>query len=359
MRVVLTGGGTGGHIYPLLAIAEAAPDWAIDYIGNAGRLEAQIVPRAGLRFHAVPSGGIRGKRPLERARGAWRAVRGTAVAARLVRRLRPQVVVSSGGYAAFPVTLAAWLEGVPLVLVEPNASPGLANRVLMRHAARILVGFEAAIDRLPAPLRPRAVATGVPIRPAVYSGDREAARAAFSAARQDILIAAFGGSQGARAINESVIALAPHLGQGERIVLAAGQREYSRYEAMAGGNLQVMPYFWDIAQVYAAADLVVARAGALTCAELIACGLPSVLVPSPNVVGDHQTKNARVLSDAGAASLLPEAELTPERLWEEIEAVIHAPKRRRAMAASAKALGRPDAASRAVEEIARVARRLR
>ncbi len=355
MRVLLAGGGTGGHIYPLLAVAAAAPDWQCSYAGTPTGLEARIVPRAGLPFYPVPAGGVSGKSPAQRLRGVLRTARGSLSAWRLLGRLRPDVVLSSGGYAAFPVALAARWRRVPLVLIEPNATPGLANRLLMGRADRILVGFEAARSKLPLELQVRTVVTGVPVRQ-IGGTERLAAREALGFSPDSVLVAVTGGSQGARALNEAVFAIGDRLAEGEEILLATGQKEYERWSGRQGGRLHIQPYFWQMDDVLAAADIFIGRAGAMTCAEITVAGLPSVLVPLPNPAV-HQVDNARLLADAGAALLLEERDLTPDSLWETLSALMREPGRRTAMAQAAQALGRRDAAAAAAREVERVLHR--
>lgn len=354
MRVLLAGGGSGGHIYPLLAIAEAAPAWQFHYVGTPTGLESRIVPRTAIPFHAIAAGGVRGKSPLVRARSSLRTARGTLGALRLIGRLRPDVVVSSGGYAAFPVALAARWRGVPLVLIEPNATPGLSNRLLMGRATRILSGYDAAARALPPGVRARCAVTGVPVRPALVQRSRTEAREALGIPQNAVLLVAMGGSQGARPISQAVLGLAPSLQGAERILLATGERDFEAFKGEGSQHVQIEPYFWDVAGAYAAADLVVARAGAMTCAELTAFGIASVLVPSPYVPGDQQTENARLLAGEGAAVLLPQADLSPQSLLAAVAPLLRDTQRRQAMADAARALGRPDAAAAAVREIRRV-----
>jgi UDP-N-acetylglucosamine--N-acetylmuramyl-(pentapeptide) pyrophosphoryl-undecaprenol N-acetylglucosamine transferase len=356
MRVVLTGGGTGGHIYPLLAVAAAARDWQTSFIGSTVGLESQIVPKSGIEFHAVAAGGVRGKSLPVRLRSLMRSGIGVLAAYRLLGRLRPAVVLSSGGYAALPTTFAARLRGIPLALIEPNATPGLANRVAMRHAARILIAYEAARKELPNELQERAVVTGVPVRPR-RQVPRPEARDALGVAQDAVLIAVTGGSQGARALNAAVCGMAPLLGEGEQVILATGQREHERWAQEATDRLRVEPYFWDMDLVLSAADVFVGRAGAMTCAEILCAGMAAVLVPLPNPAV-HQDDNAQVLAEAGAAAVLPEDRLTPEALWQELLPIVRDEGRRRAMGLAALALGRPDAAQAAAREVSRLGGRL-
>ena len=356
MRVVLTGGGTGGHIYPLLAVAAAARDWEPSFIGSDLGLEAQIVPRAGLPFYAVPSGGVRGKSLSVRLRSLLRSGAGVLAAYRLLGRLRPQAVLSSGGYAALPVTLAARLRRIPLALIEPNATPGLANRVAMRYAARLLVGYGAAQAALPEEVRSRAVVTGVPVQ-ARRALPRAEARERLGVPEDALLIAVTGGSQGARALNAAVCGLGPRLGPHDLVLLATGQRQHAAWADAAGERLRVEPYFWDMDAVLAAADVFVGRAGAMTCAEILCAGLPAVLVPLPNPAV-HQDDNAEVLRAAGAAVVLAESALSPEELWRVLAPLLRDADLRRRMALAARSLCRPDAAAAAAREVSRLAGRL-
>jgi UDP-N-acetylglucosamine--N-acetylmuramyl-(pentapeptide) pyrophosphoryl-undecaprenol N-acetylglucosamine transferase len=354
-RVLLAGGGSGGHVYPLLAVAAAAKDWNCSYAGTPTGLESRIVPRAGLPFYPVSAGGVSGKSVVQRLRGVLRTACGSLSAWRLLGRLRPDVVVSSGGYAAFPIALAARWRRIPLVLIEPNATPGLANRLLMGRADRILVGFEAARSKLPPELQARTVVTGVPVRQLGIK-ERGDAREALGFSPDCVLVAVTGGSQGARALNEAICAIGDRLREGEEILLATGQKEYERWSHCEAGGLHIQPYLWQMDEVLAAADVFIGRAGAMTCAEITVAGIPSVLVPLPNPAV-HQVDNARLLADAGASVLLEERNLTPESLWGALQPLLRDGRERNAMAHAAKALGRSDAATAAAREVDRVLRR--
>lgn len=356
---MLSGGGTGGHVYPLLAVAEAARDWQVDYAGTAEGLEAGIVRHEGLPFHSLAAGGIRGKKVSVRVFGALRIASGVLSAIRLLHRLRPDAVLSSGGYAAAPVGFAALILHVPLLLLEPNASPGLGNRLMLSRAARVLIAFEAAYAYLPAAVRGQAVVTGVPVRERLFSGDRAAARSALGISEDTVVVAVFGGSRGATAINRAVRELSQELPENMYLLWATGERDWPEYQDVTGSSVRIEPYFWDMPSVYAAADLMICRSGANTCAEVTAMGLPSVLIPSPNVVADHQTENARVLSQAGAALLVPEHELTEGVLAEKVRALVADGPRRAAMGIAAASLGRRDAAQRAVREVEQMVLRRR
>lgn len=350
VRVVLTGGGTGGHVYPALAIAaELGPGAVVGYLGTARGLEARLVPEAGLPFYPVPATGALGKGAGALPGAALRALRGWAHALRLIRRLRPDVVVGTGGYVTGPVGLAAVTAGIPLFILEENARPGLTNRMLARFARHVAVPWAEAAAGFPPRVRTKVVVTGNPVRREVVEADRAAARAALGLDPQAPVVVVVGGSQGAQAINEQVLALvrerelwpAP-----AQLVWATGPRYHASLLARLGevpAWAHVVPYIDDMPAAYAAADVVVARAGAMTVAEITARGVPAVLVPSPNVTADHQTANARVLADRGAALLLPEGALPA--LGPTLRELLADPGRRAEMARASRSLGRPDAAA--------------
>ena len=350
VRVVLTGGGTGGHIYPALAIAaELRGAEAVGYLGTDRGLEARVVPQAGIPFYPVPATGVLGKSPAAMARGAATALAGVVRAGGILRQLRPDVVVGTGGYVTGPVGLAAALLGVSLFVLEENARPGITNRMLARFARHVAVPWADAAGGFPASVRTKVVVTGNPVRREVVAADRGAARRALDLDPTAPVLFVVGGSQGAEAINEAVLSLVrdPSLWpEGAALVWATGPRYYegivSRLSPLPAWA-RVLAYVNDMPQAYAAADLVVSRAGAMTVAEVTARGVPAVLVPSPNVTGDHQTANARVLAERGAAVLLPEARLSD--LAATVTALLGDPARREAMAAASRALGRPDAAA--------------
>jgi UDP-N-acetylglucosamine--N-acetylmuramyl-(pentapeptide) pyrophosphoryl-undecaprenol N-acetylglucosamine transferase len=355
MTVLIAGGGTGGHLYPGLALAEAltARGLQVVFVGTAGGIEARVVPAAGYPLHVLPGRQLRGG-------GVGRAVVGLATAVGsvvrglgLVRALRPALVVGVGGYASVAIVLAAWLRRVPTLLLEQNVLPGAANRVLGRIAARVCVGFAESASFLPPG---RAVYTGNPIRAQVLAAAR--AGAERSHARPGLLV--FGGSAGARRLNEATVEAMGLLGPAARSLDVLHQTGAADLDTVRAGYARldlaarVVPFIEDMGAAYAAADVVVARAGAMTCAELTAVGLPAILVPYPHAADDHQRRNAEVLVAAGAAEVVPDRDLTGERLAATLRALVDDPARRTAMAARARALGRPDAAERVATECMRL-----
>ena len=372
MNVLLAGGGTGGHVYPGLAIAEALrrrdPSARVLFVGSRAGMEASLVPAAG-----VPFVGLAVRPP--RSRAPWRlAVSAASVGAALaqafvvVARFRPDVVIATGGVAAVPSVLAAAVTNVPVVVLEGNVLPGRTNRTLARYSRVIAVSSDEAAARLPVG---RTVMTGLPIRREAYTATREEGLAAFGLDRSRKTVLIIGGSQGAVRLNaaaeETVRRLAARgglqvlhqVGGGwsgvERALMEApgAQPEPSPL----GGAIRYLrvPYVQHIGAAYACADLVVSRCGANALAEITANGRPSILVPYPFAVDDHQTHNASALVAAGGAVLVPDAELTGERLARAITELLDTPGRLEAMAASARSHGRPDAADRVIALVSRLA----
>ncbi len=366
---LVAGGGTAGHLQPALAIAEALVDvghdrGTIEFVGSERGQDAATLAGRGFPVTLLPGRGIvrsLAPRDLARnARSAWELVVAAGRAVRLVGRARPRVVVAVGGYASLAGSVGALVHRVPLVLVNVDAVPGAANRLLGRFAAASAVGWAGT------PL-PRAVVTGTPVRPQIAAVERDpaaraTARAALGLPDGRRVVVAFGGSLGARQINRAVDGMAERWTGRDDVVIyhIVGRRDWETYvptggtgsgrveraEPGSGGpELVRVPYEERMHAVYAAADLVVCRAGAMTVAELAAAGVPAVLVPLPGAPGDHQTANARVLERAGAAVLLPDPECSPAGLTTVVEGLLADPVRLEAMGRAAGAESRPDAAA--------------
>lgn len=357
-RVLIAGGGTGGHIYPGLAIAEELaarrPGVEVIFVGTPNGMEMRLVPRAGFPVVGICSGGVIGKGlPTRLASLCVRAPIGFAQSLGLLRRLRPDVVIGVGGYASGPLALAAVLSDVPIVLQEQNLLPGFTNRLLAPWVEAVAVAFEESR----AFLGGRVVMTGNPLRRAVWSRPAERPRDG----RFHLL--ALGGSRGARALNRLMVEALPHLRalSGRLSVLhQSGEADLEEtrrgYERGAGSGFpwRVEPFLERIWEDYAWADLVVCRAGATTVAELTACGKPAVLVPFPHAARNHQVYNARYLADRGAAVVRDQANLTAERLAGTILELAADEAQRAQIAACSRALATPDAASRVVALAAQV-----
>lgn len=354
IRVLLAGGGTGGHLMPALALADAlrAARAEVEPVlaGAARGVEAEILPRRPYRYHLLPA------EPLYR-RAWWRNARWPLLVPRLWRACRrvldaeqPALVVGTGGYAAGPVLFAAHRRGLPLALQEQNARPGVTTRWLARVARQVHLGFPEAAGALRPGRRTAVHALGNPIVPPVPR-DRASARGRLGLAADRPVVLVVGGSQGSRALNQAVSgALDAGLLPDAALLWGTGSATHETFRRHDRPPEVQTRAFWDpIADAYAAADLVVARAGAMTLAELAAWGLPSVLVPLPTAAGDHQSANARALAEAGAAVHLPEPRLDPPTLAGTLRDLLADPGRLRGMADAARRRGRPGAAKAIAE----------
>ncbi|TDR48726.1 UDP-N-acetylglucosamine-N-acetylmuramylpentapeptide N-acetylglucosamine transferase [Tahibacter aquaticus] len=353
--VLIMAGGTGGHIFPGLAVAEELRLRGIPvlWMGAAGGLETQLVPKAGIAIETLDIGGVRGKGLATKLKAPLRLARAVLAARRALRRTRPRSVLSLGGFAAGPGGLAAWLSGTPLLVHEQNRIPGATNRVLARLARRVLAGFADAF-----PQAQKSIWVGNPVRAAIAAIAAPAQRLAGRSAAPHLLV--LGGSLGAQALNtrlpEAIAGLAVHERPQLRHQCGPRHADAARAAyAAAGVEASVEPFIDDMAAAYAWADLIVCRAGALTLAEIAAAGCAAVLVPYPHAVDDHQTRNADAFVAAGAALRLAETEATPTRLHEELHRLLNDRPRLLAMAEAARSLAKPDAAQQIADHCLQVA----
>ena len=341
--MVIAAGGTAGHVVPALAVADElrASGAEVSFVGGE-RAEAQLVPAAGYPFHAIQVMGIDRRHLLRAGRALVLAALALPRALALLRRLRPGVVIGGGGYVAGPVGLAAVLMRVPLILTEADSHLGMANRLLAPAARRVFLSFPLAGRG-----GSRYVVSGRPLPRATGKVDRAQARARFGIPQDAQCLLVFGGSLGARTLNEAAIeafgAAAPCA-----VLHASGRRDYealrARLEELGSPpHYHLHPYIEPFADALAASDLAAARAGG-SVLELAAAGLPAVLVPYPYATADHQTANARWMEQEGAAVVVPDHDLDGPRLAREVAALLGSPPRLRAMAAAAERVARPDAA---------------
>jgi UDP-N-acetylglucosamine--N-acetylmuramyl-(pentapeptide) pyrophosphoryl-undecaprenol N-acetylglucosamine transferase len=358
LGLVVAGGGTGGHLYPGIAVAREllrrVPSARVSFAGTTRGIEARVVPKEGFELDLIRSAGLKGKSLTSRLRGAALLPMGLVDAWRIVSRRRPSVVVGVGGYSSGPVVLAAALRGIPTMVLEQNAVPGLTNRWLARWVRAAAVTF----DETRAHFRGRAFVAGNPVRSEFFTSG-QARRAVDRSARARILV--LGGSQGARGINLALVAAAPELARrlpDLDLVHQTGERELDQVRqgyARAGVAARIVPYLDAVADEMTAADLVIARAGATTLAELAAAGRPAVLVPFPAATDDHQRRNAMVVVNAGGAVMLEEAGLTGARLADVVEGLLRDPARLAGMSNAIRTLARPDAAARIVDRLLELA----
>lgn len=323
MRIIMTGGGTGGHVYPALSIADELkrrdPQAEILFVGTRKGLESTAVPRAGYPIEYIEAAGLSRRRMLENLKVPLVLWRGAASCRRILKEFKPDLVVGTGGYVSGPMVLTAAMKGVRTCIHEQNAYPGLTNRMLGLVVSDIFTGFEPA--RAYFMRKSRVVHTGNPVRRVFYGVTRAVARERLSIPSGQFRVLSFGGSGGADFMNRTMEACAGKLrDMPVWITHVTGRRYFERFREAFKENerLEVHAYIEEMADHMAASDLVVARAGAITVAEILQLGKPALLVPSPNVTGNHQYHNAKALEEAGCARLLEEAALSGERLADEI-----------------------------------------
>ncbi len=353
MKILVAGGGTGGHVFPGIAVAEelkrTRPDIDVVFVGTKRGLEAQAVPEAGFKIHFLAGAGFSRTRWWTWPWAAFLNVLGFLQAVFLVLGENPKAVLGTGGYASAPMAYAARLFGRPLILQEQNSVPGLANRMLSRIASEVHLSFLEA--RTYFPRRDHLKVTGNPIRAHILTGDKAAALREFKmeAGRPTLLV--FGGSLGAATINEAALDMLRRLKDrlGLQCLLVTGRQEHAKIKQVVEQEklpAVVLPFVRKMHMAYAVADLVVCRAGAMTLAEIAVCGLPSVLVPYPYAAHNHQQDNAANLVDRGAAVLIPDGELNGERLAKEVAHLLSDRQALSRMSSNARLFARPDAAAR-------------
>lgn len=355
MRVIMTCGGTGGHINPAIAIANTIkakhPDAEILFVGTKKGQEGRLVPHEGYPIKFVKSEGIRRSLSPANIKAIIMAKISPMLAKKIIREFAPDVVIGTGGYACWPILKAASKMKVPCVVHESNAIPGMAVKMLQKSVDKILVNFERTADFLTA--KDKVLKVGNPLRTAFDNMDKNAAREQMGIAPDEFFILSYGGSGGAEYLNKVMVELiAKHLPQNPKIRLlhATGARNYSeskeRYISLGADkikNAELAEYIYDMHTKMAAADLVICRAGAMTISELSMMGKTAVIIPSPNVVDNHQYKNAKVLSDADAAVLMEEKDVNEDTLWEQIERLVSSPEKRADIEKNIKQFARSDA----------------
>lgn len=349
--VMIFAGGTGGHIFPGLAVAAAlrARDVPVVWLGADGGMETRLVPQHGITIETIAISGLRGKGIGTLLRAPLRVLSAIRAAARVLRKHRPRAVISFGGFAAGPGGIAAALAGIPLLVHEQNRAPGMTNRVLVKFARRVLTGFPGAFPG-------KETVVGNPVRSVI--SDIASPRERFEGRSGALHLLVLGGSQGARALNESMPqALCRLQGVQMEVRHQCGERmreDAVRAYAAAGVDASVEPFIADMAAAYDWADVVVCRAGALTLAEVCAAGVTSVLIPLPTAVDDHQTKNGLYLVERGAATLLKQDATLAEHLATTLRELAGDATKRLAMAEAARSLSMPDAADRVADAVLQV-----
>jgi len=357
MKVIMTGGGTGGHIYPAIAIADKIVERSysaeILFVGTKRGMEKDLVPSRGYEIRFIDVQGLDRHNMFRNIKTAYKYLRSRKQAEEIIESFDPDAVIGTGGYVCGPVVSAAASMGVKCYIQEQNAFPGLTNKMLERKVENVFLGFEDAGKYFKYP--EKHIVTGNPVRSDFFTTERKEARKALGIGEDDFVLLAFGGSLGASRINRAMIdVIRQYSGQsGIQVFFGTGKNYYDPVVAdlhsigvESGGNIHVKQYIDHMEQYLAACDLAVTRSGALTVSEIAVSGRASVLIPSPNVTGDHQTYNARALSDKGAAILLPEKKLAEDSslLLQEIETLRKDKAYREGMASKARSLAPNDAA---------------
>lgn len=354
MRVIMTGGGTGGHIYPAIAIADEIrrrdPEAEILFVGAERGLEKNLVPANGYDIRLIPVQGFDRKHLLRNVKTVKVLRDANKEAKKVMAEFRPDFVVGTGGYASAPVVANAYKLGIPSYIHEQNAFPGVTNKMGEKHATKMFLGFEEAGQYFKSP--EKHVVTGNPVRAAFLEADREEARRKLGFEDGDFVILAFGGSQGAGRINKAMMAVIGEFNEKEnvKICLATGRNYYHAVTeelketgVHIGDNIRILEYIDNMPDYVNAADLVVSRSGALTVAEVTVCGRPAIFIPFPAATGNHQYFNARAVAEKGGAEVIEEKDLTNEMLIEAISKLMKNPEGLADMAEKSRSCATADA----------------
>ncbi|WP_340004472.1 undecaprenyldiphospho-muramoylpentapeptide beta-N-acetylglucosaminyltransferase [Paenibacillus sp. FSL K6-0276] len=366
MRIVLSGGGTGGHIYPAVAVARQLEledsNSTFLYIGGTRGLESKLVPQENIPFKSIDITGFRRKLSLDNVKTVMRFLKGVKASKEMLREFKPDVVIGTGGYVCGPVVYAASRLGIPTLIHEQNAIPGLTNRFLSRYASAVAVSFEGTESSFPG--SKHVIYTGNPRATTVTTASPQRGFASLGISDGSTVVLVVGGSQGAKAINKAMIEMAPLVGKGNGVhyVYVTGEPYFEETRAELRQKLgslpnwlHVLPYVHNMPEVLACTSLIVNRAGASFLAEITALGIPSVLIPSPNVTNNHQEANARQLEREGAAVVLLEKDLNGKALYEAVQKIIGTETVREQMSEASKRLGKRDSAAVVTSELRRLA----
>lgn len=360
MRFVVAGGGTGGHIYPALAIARGLQaryqGSEILYVGARKGMESDIVPKEGLPFKGISAAGLERKLSPRNLKSFWLAGRGILQAWSIIGKYKPDAVIGTGGYVCGPVVLAAAFKGIPTLIHEQNALPGITNRILARFASMVAITFEDSAGYFPK--KDKVYLTGLPVRPEILQANHKTGMAGLGLDGDRFVLLSFGGSRGARTINKAMVDVIKTYSDDPRIhiIHVTGKDGYEEFmgacsqagiDMDSNGNVTIKSYLYNMQDALAAADLVISRAGAATLAEITALGLPSILIPYPFASENHQEYNARAMEKEGAALVVLDQELSGEALCRQLSGLLGHKERLSGMASASRRLGKP----RAMENI--------
>lgn len=355
MKVLITGGGTGGHINPALAIAQkvksADKSNRVLYVGTENGLESELIPKSGFEFKTVTAKFLRRKISVENIKTVLASAKGVMEAGRIIKEFNPDVVVGTGGYVCGPVVLAAALKHVPTMIHEQNVFPGITNKMLARVVDVIGISFQDAEKYFPEKYRNKLILVGNPVRREVLEADRGAARKKFGLKPSDIFIYSFGGSGGQISLNEAMIGFIEHYNgkAGIKVLHVTGKKWKESFEESiknAGmklaGNIDIRDYMYDAPDALAASDIVIGSSGAITIAEITVAGVPSVMIPKTYTAEHHQEYNARAMEKEGAAKVILEKDLTKDSLIASVDDIIKDKGVLKSMALNSRRLGRRD-----------------
>ena len=363
MRVILSGGGTGGHIYPAVTIAKTIAGLEksdILFVGTKQGLEADLIPKEGFPITTIEVRGLERRLSWANVVTVYKTMGSLWHSRRIIKEFKPDIVIGTGGYVCGPILLAASLSGIPTIIQEQNVIPGITNKILAHFVDKIAVGYPEAGRYFAKP--GKVVATGNPVRAEVVTANKAEGLAQLGLDPEKLTLLVAGGSRGARSINTAMLAVHKHFGGRSdiQILHVTGKSEYNSLvgnfqqqsiDISSFGNIIIRPYLYNMPYALAAADIAVFRAGAIGLAELTARGIPSILIPYPYAAENHQEFNARVLEEQGAAEVIRDAELTGERLIAAIEDLVNNRAKLQAMADASRRLGRPQAA-KAIAQLA-------
>ena len=361
LTVLIAGGGTGGHLYPAIAIGETMhtryPNIKVHYIGSKFGIEATVLPVKALPHTLLPIRGLQRGYSLQsffrNLLLPWRLYKSMRIAKKTIKQLDPHIIVGTGGYAsAIPLKIAV-KQNIPIVLQEQNSHPGITTKYFAEEAKQICIAFEAAKDEL----NSNTILTGNPIRTNIQNGDRKKSGLLFDLNPDQKTIFLFGGSQGSAFLNKIMNGCISMFNSEKiQILWQTGQIQYEQFKHLNSSIVKVRPFIHNMPEAYAISDLIISRAGALTLSEITACGKPSILVPFPHSAGDHQTKNAESITKVNAAILLSEKELTARKLFRSAIGILYDDNKLESMSNNSRKLGVPDATNKIIDQILEVAK---
>ncbi|HBW47738.1 TPA: undecaprenyldiphospho-muramoylpentapeptide beta-N-acetylglucosaminyltransferase [bacterium] len=355
LLLAIAGGGTGGHVYPGIAVAEELRNRGGEsfFLGTERGLENRIVPKAGFDFFVVEAAPIERKKPWLIFSELIQNLRGIISGRNILQKKRPQALLGTGGYVSFSSAFAAWSLGIPVIINEQNAVPGLANKILSNFAALCISAWEPKENFWKCPVKK----IGLPVRKDFFCTNRKSARKEFGLKENDIAVLFFGGSRGSISINRAVSAIAKRLADEKIFIIwGTGTEHFENVMRMSGvpsEKMRILPYIDNMPAALSAADIAVTRSGAMTVAEIAAIGIPSILVPFPYATGDHQKANALKLKESNAAEMICDEEVS-EKLYDSISMLINDSKKRFVMSESVRSFCDPDSAKKMADEIEKV-----